>query len=171
MSILDIKAIFIFCEENQNWKCRIKFKNGSKKEKCELTDGLQSAWGERVSNIAFVTGAGRDVINDFALGIDATQAGAGIHTLQPLACFVWWTISIDGALWSAGHIWVSKVILNTLAGCSSISVGAKGIGSTRWWVAGVGSLGYLGWSWNKKSINTTKKIFFTKDFNIHQLLL
>ena len=38
--------------------------------------------GERISDIALVTDTERDVISDTAVGIDTTEAGAGVLTLS-----------------------------------------------------------------------------------------
>ena len=106
-----------------------------------LTYRFKTARCERISNISLITCAGGNVVDYTALGIDATEAGAGIHTLQLLACFVRRAFSIDGALGSTCYIRVSKVLRNTHACCGSISVGATCILSTRGGIAGIWCLG------------------------------
>ena len=41
------------------------------------------------------------MINDFALSIDATQAGTGILALSVDTGLIRWTIGVDDAFWSA----------------------------------------------------------------------
>ena len=62
------------------------------------------------------------MIDHATLGIDTTVGlRTGVHTLQVLARLVGRTFCIGGTFRSAGHIGISKVLRNTLAGGSSAS--------------------------------------------------
>ena len=49
------------------------------------------------------------MIDNPALGIDSAEARTRINTLEVLAGLVGGTVGVDGALWPAGYIRVTKV--------------------------------------------------------------
>ena len=71
------------------------------------------------------------MMQNTALGIDATSARAWVDTLVPLACFVGWAVRVDDTLWSASHVRISKVFRDALARASVPLPIANCIGSAR----------------------------------------
>ena len=86
-----------------------------------LTLRRSTAGSEWIPYVTLVTGAGSPMVDHSALSIDATKTGTGINTFQVLTGPVGWTLRVGSALRSAGHIGISKVLRNTLAGGSSAS--------------------------------------------------
>ena len=96
-----------------------------------------SAGYKWVSKVSLIADTQRDVIGNLAVGIGATQSWAWINTMKISALFCSWTVCIDDALWSAGHIGVSKVVWDTLTRSGSVPLIAHSIAATRRWVARV----------------------------------
>ena len=96
-----------------------------------------SAGYKWVSKVSLVADTQRDVIGNLTVGIGATQSWAWINTMKISALFCSWTVCIDDALWSTGHIGVSKVVRDTLTRSGSVPLIAHSIAATRRWVARV----------------------------------
>ena len=81
--------------------------------------------GEGVPSVARVTGAGGGVVVDRAGGVCPAHPGAGVTTLVVDAGQVRGALRVDGALWPAGHIGVTKVLRNTAARTSPVPFAAN----------------------------------------------
>ena len=57
-----------------------------------------------------------------ALCIDAAQPRTWVRTVLALTCSVRRTVGVDGALGPAGHIGVTKVVWDALAGGRAVAV-------------------------------------------------
>ena len=86
--------------------------------------------GEWIADVPLVTHTDGNMVGNLAVGVGAAQARAWINTLQVPALLGVGAVSVDHTLRSAGNIWVSKVVRNTLARGSSLSIIAHGIGAT-----------------------------------------
>ena len=104
-----------------------------------------SALGKRIATVTIPAGAGCQVINNLALGIDATGAHTGIDALQVATGLVCWTVRVDGAFRATVGIGITKVSTNAGA-CGTICLSfALSIRTTGWWEARVpGCLNWLG---------------------------
>jgi hypothetical protein len=79
-----------------------------------------STANKRIPNVALVADADGQVVGHLAVGIAATQAGAGVDTVQVPALSVGRAVGIDDALRSAGHVWISKVVRDAATGTGSV---------------------------------------------------
>ena len=86
--------------------------------------------GEWIADVPLVTHTDGNMVGNLAVGVGAAQARAWINTLQVPALLGVGAVSVDHTFRSAGNIWVSKVVRNTLARGSSLSIIAHGIGAT-----------------------------------------
>ena len=89
-----------------------------------------SAGGEWISNVTLVADTDRYVVGHLAVGIAATKARTRVHTLEVPTLLGGRAVSVDDTFRSTGHIGVSKVVGNALAGGSPLPVIADSIGST-----------------------------------------
>jgi hypothetical protein len=80
-----------------------------------LTDRFPPACSEGVPDVTLNTRAGGNVVHDTAHGIDTACAGAGVHTVEPLACSVRRAVGVDHTLRSACHVGVPKVFRDAAA--------------------------------------------------------
>ena len=71
------------------------------------------------------------MVGDPTLSVDSAQPWAGVNTLEVSAGFAGGTLRVDGALWSAGNVRITKVARHTPTGGSSALCVANGILSTR----------------------------------------
>ena len=81
-----------------------------------LTDRFPPACSEGVPDVTLNTRAGGNVVHDTAHSIHTTCAGAGVHTVEPLACSVRWAVRVDHTLRPACHVGVPKVVGDAAAG-------------------------------------------------------
>ena len=116
---------------------------------CLLTQGLQTTCCEGISDIIGDAGASWAVAPHLALSIDAASARAWVDTLVPLACFVGWAIRVDHTLWSARHVWISKIFRNALTRASIPLPVANCVGSARRRIAWINWL-HPWWHWNNE---------------------
>ena len=72
-----------------------------------------------------------------ALGVPPAGPRTGVATLLLDTGQVVGTLSVDQTLWSAAHVGVSDVVLDTSAGSGSVPGGALCVGSTGRGVAGI----------------------------------
>ena len=70
------------------------------------------------------------MVGNLTVSIGTAQARAWVNTLEVPALLGVGAVSVDHTFGSAGNIWVSKVVRNTLARGSSLSIIAHGIGAT-----------------------------------------
>jgi hypothetical protein len=61
------------------------------------------------------------MVGHLAVGVTATQAGAGVNAVKVPALLVGGTVGVDYTLWPTCHVRVTEVVRDTSAG-SSISV-------------------------------------------------
>ena len=80
------------------------------------------------------------MVSNITLCIYTTYSGTGIHTVQPLASLVWWTVRVDNTFRSTGYVWIPKVFRYTLASSCSVTVVTHCVWSTGWGVAGINYL-------------------------------
>ena len=71
------------------------------------------------------------MVGDPALSVNSAQTWTGVNTLEVSAGFAGGTLGVDGALWSAGNVRITKVARHTATGGSSALCVANGIFSTR----------------------------------------
>ena len=96
-----------------------------------LTYWFQSTCCERISNVSLQTDTVCNMIDYLTLSIDsASSTWTWVRTMEVLTCFSRGTFSICSTFWSAGNIWVSKVIRYTLTCSCSSSILANSISST-----------------------------------------
>ena len=118
--------------------------------KQKLTYRSETTSGEGISNVSLNTRAGSNMVDHLALSIDTTQARAWVNTMQVPAGTCRRTIRVDCTFRSACNVWISKIVLDACASCSSVTILAQGILTARWWVARVRTLGWDYWCWNYK---------------------
>ena len=97
--------------------------------------------GGGVSCVSRVAGADGIVVPHGALGVPPAGPRTGVATLLLDTGQVVGTLSVDQTLWSAAHVRVSDVVLDTSAGSGSVPGGALCVGSTGRGVAGVDRVG------------------------------
>ena len=102
---------------------------------------FKTAASERISDISGEAGTDRVVVDDSALRIEATDAGAGVDAVLVDTGQAGDAVAVDDALRPAAAVGVSEVVWPAAAdaGAAShlgVSIGATGVGVTgisRWW--------------------------------------
>ena len=77
--------------------------------------------------------------------ITATKPRARINTLEIAALLGCRTVGVDNTLRATGHIRVTKVFWNTLAGGRTVALRTDSIGAARRRVARINDLGWRRW--------------------------
>ena len=80
--------------------------------------------------VSWRTGAGRNVVEDPALGIDATSSRAGVDTFCADTGLVIRAIVIEKTFGFAGNQWVTLVIPDTRTDCLACTNPALCVGAT-----------------------------------------
>ena len=95
------------------------------------------AESEGIACVAWVTSADRVVILGSASCVASTHPWTGVHTLLVHTCFVCWALWVDGALWLAFYVWVSKQSRQAGTWGCTISFPALGIYTAWRWATRV----------------------------------
>lgn len=102
-----------------------------------------SAFFKSIPCESFSTATSWNVVDNFALGIDATSAWTRVHTLVVRAGLESVTVGVENALRTTTQVWVPKQSRWTLASANTISRFAYCTGSTR---IGVAYVWFWRWS-------------------------
>lgn len=85
---------------------------------------------KRVAGVGLVTHTDGIMVEDRALGVNATSAGARVHTLGVDACLVAWAVVVEEALRLASLQRVALVVADTGADGLTGTHAALGVGAT-----------------------------------------